>query len=71
MTYKIIPAGHANIDYEQNKKKNEENFWIFILYLESIQIDRKHFFWSNIEITLRCKIAKVEKIKIYPVEKCL
>lgn len=42
MTYKIIPAGHANIDYEQ--KENEEIFWIFILYLESIQIDRKHFF---------------------------
>lgn len=62
MTYKIIPAGHENIDYEQ--KENEENFWIFILYLESI-------FLSNIEITLRCKIAKVKKIKIYPVDKMI
>lgn len=42
MTYRIIPAGHAKIDYEQ--KENEENFWIIFLYLESIQIDRKHFF---------------------------
>lgn len=42
MTYKIIPAGHENIDYEQ--KENEEIFWIFVLYLENIQIDRKRFF---------------------------
>lgn len=34
MTYKIIPAGHANIDYEQ--KENEIFFWDFYL------IFRKH-----------------------------
>lgn len=69
MTYKIIPVGHENIDYEQNENEN--------FFLDFYLIFRKHsnwseaFFLSNIEITLRCKIAKVEKIKIYPVEKWL
>lgn len=61
MTYKIIPAGHANIDYEQ--KKNEENFWIFILYLESIQIDRKHFFCQTSKLLYVVRLQKLKKLK--------
>lgn len=39
MTYKIIPAGHENIDYEQ---KENENF-----FLDFYLIFRKHSNWSE------------------------
>lgn len=61
MTYKMIPAGHENIDYEQ--KENEDFFWIFILYLESIQIDRKHFFVKNQSFLYVVRLQKLKKLK--------
>lgn len=67
MTYKIIPVGHENIDYEQKEKRNF--FFGFLSYIQKAFKLIGSIFLSNIKITLRCRIAKVEKIKIYPIEK--